>query len=859
MLINNLFKYWTYQVFSPGTLLREKYKAFKILLEHDKAAHELMAELEEIYHDQVRVDFSVIEKKYKNFSEKVRRIVESLNKMNPVRYQDLAAYFQKFDFYIQFMLAPPKYDFSPPFTLMLREITSKDEDRVGGKAFNLADIHNNLNLPVPGGFVVTTSAFYYFLECCDLRQVIDDQLSCLDISDTKALNRVSEELTGRILAAPVPPDIEASIESAFREIHGENPKRIIPMAMRSSAVGEDRAASFAGQYKTILNVHPAQIAEAYKQVIASKYSPEAIYYRINYGFSDIETPMAVLALEMIDAASSGVMYTADPAGADSGLLHIHSIWGLGELLVQGAVSPDLIRIKKAVQPEIVDRQQSEKQRRMLFNPEGGTQIIDLEKEKSGQISLKEETALKLARWGMILETHYQAAQDVEWCTEQSGDLFILQSRPLRIGDADDDKKDSELCHSIRDISNPVLFTGGERASSGAGAGPVFRVNAESDLDHVPQNAVLVARNASSTYVRIMNRLSAVVTETGSPAGHFASVAREFRIPMMVNTGRASNCLKAGQVVTVHADGRKVYDGIVRPLLGEHSLRQDMISDSPFARKLKYIMEFISPLRLVDPDDSSFTPGGCRSMHDIIRFAHEKCMQEMFAIGDRKTGRKMGAKKLISHIPMNILLLDVGKGLDEKAIQKTEIEITAVQSEPMLAVWKGLSHPDIKWFQISHFNWAEYDRYAMGGGIISPDSAQFASYAVVSREYLNLNLKFGYHFVILDTVCSLRSNENHILFRFAGGGGTPQGRFLRAEFVSRILEHHRFEVTRKSDLMDARFIESSREEIADKLDMLGRLLGATRLMDMYLKQESQVAAAVEEFISGRYSFTALEVE
>lgn len=852
MLIKNLFKYWTYQVFFPGTVLRQKYEAFKVLLENDKRAHEMMAELEEIYQDQIRVDFSVIEAKYEDFAQTVRRIVENLGKMCPTRYQDLMAYYKKFDFYVRFRLAPPEYDFSPPFAVMLAEVTAEDANRVGGKAANIATMGNTLNLPVPRGFVVTTNAFCYFLECNDLRKEIDARLAGLDIRDTASLNRVSGELMQRIRTATVPPDVEAAIRSAAEFGH-EAPGSWPTLAVRSSAVGEDGRASFAGQYKTVLSVPRDAVVEAYKEVVASKYAPEALYYRINCGFSDMETPMAVLALEMVDAAASGVMYTADLEAPESGLLDIHSIWGLGELLVQGAASADMFKIKKGTRPRIVHQQAAAKPRQMRFDPHGGIRIADVAAQKADRFSLDEGQALKLAQWGIQLEAHYQTPQDVEWCLSSRGDLFLLQTRPLALGQ---DRKPAEDC-VIEEFDHPVLLSGGERASSGVGGGPVFKLRRESDLDAIPPNAVLVARNASATYVRVMDRLSAVVTDRGSTTGHFASVAREFGVPTLVNTGMASRRLKSGQPVTVYADERKVYDGLVRPLLESPCVRKNPMADSPFARKLEYIMGFISPLRLVDPNDTEFVPGGCRSMHDIIRFAHEKCVQEMFAIGTRKTGRKMGAKKLVTSIPMHLLVLDVGEGLAETSVQNREVDMADVQSAPLLAVWNGLSHPNIKWFQISHFDWEQYDRFA--AGIISPEAAQFASYAVISLDYLNLNLKFGYHFVVLDTVCGPRTNENHILFRFDGGGGTPRGRFLRAEFISRILERHHFDIAKKSDLVDARFMEAPRDQIAEKLDMLGRLLGATRLMDMYLKEEQQVGAAVEAFLEGRYSFSSTDME
>jgi len=852
MLIKNLFKYWTYQVFSPGTVLRAKYEAFKQLLEHDKRAHELMAELEEIYYNHTRVDFSVIQAKYSAFSDCVRQIIENLQKMSPSRYLDLMAYYKKFDFYIRFMLSPPEYDFSPPFTLMLSDVSEKDASKIGGKAYHAAIFGNRLGLPIPGGFVITTHAFFYFLEYNDLRIEIDSRLAEIDINDTQSLQRISDSLIALVMRARVPEEIATAVMSAYRST-AEATGRVCRMAVRSSAVAEDSQSSFAGQYQTVLNVHSDQLVAAYKTVVASKYSAEALYYRINYGLTDTETPMAVLVLEMIEAVSSGVMYTMSLEESENGLLDIHSIWGLGELLVQGQTSADVFKIKKGLNPSIENQRLGTKSQQLVFAAKGGTKSAEVDERRKQKPSLDEASIIKLANWGMLLEDHYQEPQDVEWCLGTQGDLFILQSRPLR---KEEDQVLSEEC-VWEDIQNPVLLSGGDRASSGVGAGPVFKVHKESDLVQIRQDAVLVAQNASSTYVKVMGKLSAVVTNKGSTAGHFASVAREFGVPTLVNTGTATEHLQSGQTVTVYTDGKTVYDGIVRFLLDSPCVRKDLMADSPFTRKLEYAISFISPLRLVDPKGSEFTPEGCRSMHDIIRFAHEKSVEAMFTIGNRKTGRKMGAKKLISEIPMLIYLLDVGGGLAKQALRMKEVQPGDIQSDPLLAVLKGLNHPDIHWSQFSHFNWEEYDRIVMSGGIISAESAQLASYAVISREYLNLNLKFGYHFVILDTVCSQRRNENHIMFRFAGGGGDIYSRSLRADFLCRVLERLEFDVNKKSDLVDAKMSEADQDMIIEKLDIMGRLLGATRLMDMYLKQDDQVADFAEQFLSGRYHFASVD--
>ncbi len=850
--LTNLFKYWTFQVFSPGTILREKYEAFKALLRHDKRAHELMAELEEIHHDRIKVDFRVIEDKYAEFARSVSGMVEMLSVMRPSQYLSLRDYFKKFDFYIKFMLAPPDYDFAPPFSMGLKDISEKDKDVVGGKAYNLSAIGRDLDIAVPRGFVVTTNAFYYFIEYNNLRRLIDDRLKGLDISSSSSIDSVSKELSEAITSARMPPDIEVAISESFRTVFGSE-NETLGFAVRSSAVGEDGKASFAGQYRTVLNVSHDGIVDAYKKVIASKYGQQALYYRVNYGLSDLETPMAVLVLEMIEASSSGVIYTRDFEDPETSNIVIHSIWGLGELLVGGDLSPDIIKVKKGEKPEIRERNIGSKQSVMPYSADNSTEIFQLNEQLRGVSSLVDASALKLGEWGSILEKYFGEPQDIEWCGDTKGHLYIVQSRPLRWEDEGGD--------SIRQepvvIEEAPIISGGERASGGAGAGKVFKIEQESDLLDFPQGGVLVAKNASPTYVKIMDRLSAVVTDTGSRAGHFSSVAREFGVPALVNMKTATGSLSPGQEVTVDADVRAVYNGIIEPLIEKARSRKNLISDSPFARKLEYIMSFISPLRLVDPLSDIFVPEGVRSLHDILRFCHEKAVEVMFHLGDRKLGRKGGAKKLVSDIPMLFYVLDVGEGISEGAATGNTVRIEDIVSIPMTQVFKGLNHPDIHWSHFTHFDWAEYDRIVMSGGIVSADSAMFASYAVVSKEYFNLNLRFGYHFVIIDSMCGEDASGNYILFRFSGGGADMEKRTLRAMFLKGVLERLGFEVEKKSDLIDGQLNGREKDEMEHILDIIGRLLGATRLMDMYLKDIDMAKDYVDEFMQGRYRFESVQ--
>lgn len=871
MQIKNLFRYWTYQVFSPGTVLREKYEAFKILLDHDKIAHEHMAALEELFYTPKKVDYQTIVKTYEQFATAVYGMVDQLLKMCPSNYWSLKEYFKKFDFYIRFMLAPPEFDFSPPFVIDFEKIPQFDNLFSGNKAFNLATLNQELHLPSPNGFVITTNAFHYFMETNDLREAINEKLACLDISDTIACEKTSLEIQQFILDADVPEELVKVIDQTvapFRNDSGTTTR----FALRSSAVKEDGSASFAGQYKTLLNIRSGNLIQGYKEVVAGKYSSQALFYRISHGILDHEAPMAVLVLEMIDSKSSGVIYTKDIENQTSDDLLIHAAWGQGEFLVEGTAASDIIAVSKTSPQKITRMTIADKKKQMCLifeessvNNQAGvnhTKVISTPKEKINVLCLDKSSALTLARWAVSLENHFGQPQDIEWCQDQSGRLFILQSRPLNLkSHVPMDNTDTAPEALDNTIENQCLCSDAHTVSSGAGSGPVYPLEQLSQIPDIPKGAVLVVKHALPEFVNALNSVNAVVIEQGSHASHFASIAREFEIPAVVNIEKQAfqNILNTGEI-TVDADRGAVYEGVAEPPLALKKPKANLFDKSSFMVKLKYVISFAAQLKLTDPKAKSFSPEACRSLHDIIRFTHETAVREMFLIGNRKGGRKKGAKKLVFSVPMLFYILDVGNGLKKGSKNKKILPLEDIDSTPMNAILKGLSHPDICWSETTHFDWEEYDRIVMSGGIISADAAMFGSYAVLSREYINVNFRFGYHFVILDAICADVKEDNYILFRFSGGGGDIEARSIRARFIQGILERLGFLVQVTSDLIDAQFKKGTPATMETTLDMIGRLLGATKLMDMYLKEDSDIPFLVDQFMAGRYDFrTTVENE
>lgn len=833
-MIGDLFKYWTYQVFSPGTILREKYEAFKSLLEHDQRAHEGMAELQRICYEALPVDGNRIIACYDEFSRAVGHIVDRLAQMCPGCYSDLKGYYTKFDQYIRFLLAPPDagHMSGKPYTLPLSLTAGNELYQVGGKAHALIGILQRLQLPVPRGFVITTNAFYYLIEHNRLRPAIDRALARIHPDDPSMLASVSKELTAVMMGLDIPSRLETAVASALDQLlaacGGD-----LQLAVRSSAVAEDSVTSFAGQYRSCLQVKPADLFQAYRRVLASKFEPTALYYRIRSGLEDGRTPMAVMVMEMIDPLVSGVLYTRGPSPDKADMISIHYVDGLGEALVSGNRQARVISMPHPRRAHPMDTDQA---------------AIGAEDAVSPPLDAK--TLSRMVRWAMQLEDFLETPCDVEWCQDRSGRLRLLQCRPLPQQSAPPQRSvgDSGKSHSP---GARLLFQGGLCASGGTGGGPVYKVETEADLASVPDHSVAILTTAPPHYVSILDRVNAVIVAQGSVAGHFQAVAREFNVPTLVNAARAGHVLKPGEPVTVDAGARKVFAGCSSAVSSNVPEPGRLSVESPILRKLAAAMGFIAPLALTDPHAASFSPQSCRSMHDIIRFAHEKAVHEMFAIGDRRLKRKKGARQLVGELPMVIYVLDVGGGIQDAQSHSQSVNIEHIRCEPMLALWQGLRHPDIQWAGHRHFDWAEYDRVVMTGGIISPDSVLFSSYAVVADRYLNFCLKFGYHFAIIDALFQQPPKTGHIWFRFTGGGGEPEGRLLRVRFIRRVLTALGFRVKTEGELINARLDGEGNPAIATGLVRIGHLLGVTRLMDMHLKDDTELDHLSEAFLKEQF--------
>ncbi|WP_285907286.1 PEP/pyruvate-binding domain-containing protein [Pseudodesulfovibrio pelocollis] len=807
MHVTQLFKHWTYQVFAPGTLLRRKYEAFKSLLRHDARALELVADLEELFYGKTLADRQRANWLAARLAESVKVMTGQLVEMNPTRYMDLPEYFRKIDFYVRMALELEQPEVGPPYILSLEDAAALP-GLAGGKAANLGRAMRVEGVPVPPGFVVTANAFNYFIEFNGLRDDIESRLREMVVGDRDLLARLTAEMQELILAAEVPEEIARGIRFGVSEIISGDDL----IAVRSSALSEDGDISFAGQYASELNIQPNDVLEAYKRVLAGKYCPRAVAYRISNGLTDTETAMAVLVIPMVEAENAGVAYSLDPDCRGRDQIGVYGVRGLGHGLVDGSVSPSKAVLTREETPRVSED---------CLPDEGGLPAAEILTE--------------LGRVVMRLEQAFGCPLDIEWAEDVTGALYILQARPLQ-------SEREEFVAGHAPILVKPLAEGLERASSGVGCGQVYYAPTGESIARIPKGAVVITPTLKPSLLTFIGNMSAVIAQTGSRASHFASVARETGVPVLV--GSMDTVLEPGQVVTVDGTTGAVYDGVVDELAARGD-REAAVSER-VTRQYAKVIPLTVKLNLTDPQASDFSPEGCRSMHDIIRFCHEKAVGEMFSLVDKK-GRGMGsARRLKTQLPLVMYLLDLGGGLFANAAEGELVTPQDIKSRPMWALWYGLSDSRVQWSQtLTHMDWEEFDR--MSAGIFSFDSRLLASYGLISGDYMHLMIRFGYHFSVVDSVCGNEPGANYINFRFKGGGAAFDQRLLRLDFIGQVLSHYGFEVTARGDMLDANCARLDENGTRRLLARLGYLLAVTRLMDMRLETDQDVAREAQRFI------------
>ncbi len=472
------------------------------------------------------------------------------------------------------------------FILWFDEIKKEDVHVVGGKNANLGEMYQNLTnavsplfknekISVPYGFAVTAASYAHFIKENVLDQKIRDVLANLDTHNIKQLEEKGQKVRQLILEATFPTDLEAEIKSSYAELA----KRLklapqdLDVAVRSSATAEDLPdASFAGQQESYLNIRgDHELMEAIKKAFASLFTNRAISYRVDQKFDHFQVKLSVAVQKMArsDRGASGVIFTLDTESGFKDLVLINASWGLGEFVVKGVVTPDEYKVFKPTLKNgfnaVISKKLGSKEKKLIYASEGTgpTKELPVAAEDRHRFVLNDEQILRLAKWAVIIEEHYQRPMDIEWAFDgEKDELFIVQARPETV----QARKSATILEEFVMMEKGTVLCQGAAVGAKIGAGKAHFIKDATQLSEFNKGEVLVTDITDPDWEPIMKIASAIVTNSGGRTSHAAIVSRELGIPAVVGTGTATAVLKTGQEITVScAEGEvgKIYEGILK--------------------------------------------------------------------------------------------------------------------------------------------------------------------------------------------------------------------------------------------------------------------------------------------------------
>ena len=810
---------------------RGRYHLFKLLLNANNKALDIMAEMEEALKGSWPFGMSFVRSRCTSVSTSVFQIVKNLNDLAPGKYSALFPRFKEIQLKINPYISPPILSHDGALVKPLREVDISMADLVGSKLASLAEIGRQVDFRIPGGFAITATGYDLFVKHSDLQAEIDRRIQSTNVEQLDQLYSLSASIQQLIMTSPVPPDLEKAILEHYRLLE-EEAGMAVRVALRSSALGEDMpGTSFAGQYRSELNVSRENLLEAYKNVVASKYSLTAMTYRLNRGIRDEEVAMGVGCMQMVDAVSGGVMYSRNPLDIRDDAVVINATWGLPKSVVDGSAATDLFVVSRGDSMAIREKIVPVKDQKFVCYPEEGVCRLEVTGEESRMASLTDDQAKELARLAVRIEAYYKRPQDIEWAVDGKGSVVILQCRPLLQKAESEKNPDTEKGDRAK-----VLVRGGVTASTGVGCGPVFIARKDMDALQFPAGGVLVTEQSLPRWATLLSRAAAVVTDQGSIAGHLANVCREFGVPAIFGVDGAMTRLENGRTVTVDADGLRIYEGRVEELLVQTEKPRNLMEGSPVFDALKGAAEQIIPLHLLDPDAPAFKAERCRTFHDITRFCHEKSVQEMFQFGKEHQFPERSSKQLLCEVPMQWWVLNLDDGFREE-VEGRYVKLENIVSIPMLALWEGIAAKpwegpppvDGKGLMSVMFEATRNTALVTGGR----SSYGAKNYFIISKNYCSLSSRLGFHFSIVEGLVSERARENYISFQFKGGAADFERRYRRGVFVKELLEEYGFRASVREDNLLSRIEDRDEEFMKSRLRILGFITIHTRQLDMVM--------------------------
>lgn len=463
-------------------------------------------------------------------------------------------------------------------TIELAKLGMGDIEQVGGKNASLGEMISHLSkagVSVPGGFATTADSFRDFLTSNGLDKKIYQLLETLDIDDVRTLAEVGKKIRSMVIDAPFSKEFEAAVKQSYEDLAKAIGHDDFSVAVRSSATAEDLPdASFAGQQETMLNVKGIDdVLTSIKEVFASLYNDRAIAYRVHHGFAHHDVALSAGIQQMVrsDLAVSGVMFTMDTESGFDEVVFITSSYGLGEMVVQGAVNPDEFYVYKtglkAGRPAIVRRNLGSKAIKMVYcddpSLERRVKTVDVDEAERRLFSLNSTEIEDLAKQAMIIEEHYGRPMDIEWAKDgSSGKLYILQARPETVKSRDN----KQVIERYTLLDKGPILTEGRSIGQRIGQGRARVIKDVEEMHRVEPGDVLISDMTDPDWEPVMKRAAAIVTNRGGRTCHAAIIARELGIPAVVGCGDATKAIRDGDEVTVscaEGDTGYVYQGQLR--------------------------------------------------------------------------------------------------------------------------------------------------------------------------------------------------------------------------------------------------------------------------------------------------------
>jgi pyruvate,water dikinase len=799
--------------------VRERFANFLTLLDANSRVLRLLADLEQEARGEHLFDVHYIRSRVSALGEGVADVIDAMITLGGRPYTGLWDCFTKVASELDSILAGSRPVPPDDYTVPYGRITKENAASVGTKNAQLGEMRSRLGLPVPDGFAITAWAYRRFIDANDLQQRLSNLVGTLDIRRYQDLETVGERIRNMVLSSDVPEDLAEAVDREFEELRRRS--GATRLAVRSSAIGEDTHFSFAGQYSTYLNVRAEEILDRYREVLASKFTPKAIYYLLSHSFRESDLAMSVGCMAMVDAAASGVAYTRDPLRPEDDIVLVNSVFGLGPSLVDGTLTPDVFRISRR-DFRVVESHVEPKSMRLDATDGKGVALVPVDGPARNLPSLDRASLARVAQMALKVEEHYGGPQDIEWSLDRSGGLFILQARPLRLMRS---RPPIEMSPAA-DVE--AVLRGGATGCPGAGCGTVFHAASPKDLPDVPDGCVLVAPHPFPGLIAVLERAAALVTEVGGVASHMATVAREYGIPTIMGMQGAGE-ISAGTPVTVDASSATVYRGLLPALVEARRADVGPLADTEVVELLRRVLALVSPLNLLHPADPNFTVENCRTFHDIIRFAHQKGVQEMFEGALALTKQSGPGRRLRSEIPLPVDVFFLDREMPSG--EGGSIGEDEISSPPMQAFWSGVKRE----------GWPSGQRPATLRPLMpaAGDRSRFAqeSSVFLSREYMVVSLHMGYHFLTVEAMCSPRVSTNYVRMQYKHGGMWVDRRLRRVKLITDILERVGFENSSKGDFLDSKISYLDEQAVLAQLHLLGRLTILTKQLDMALANDA----------------------